>query len=83
MNRGPCLNCAPAAWDYPPRGSVTASCGHRLSVAEGGGELITSWDWDGGDMVETAGCYCTWCAIRLKVSGLHIKTWVSDEMLAA
>ena len=78
----PC-QCAPAAWDYPIRGSITASCGHKLGPSESG-ELISWWDWDEwGDLVEFSGCHCVWCAIRVKVSGRHIETYVFDEMQGA
>lgn len=57
------------AWDYPPRGSIIASCGHRL---HGGdlGEIVSYWDWsEDGSLAEFCSTYCPWCAIRTKVSG--------------
>lgn len=79
MYRGQCINCAPKAWDYPNKGSITASCGHKLQPDEGHGEHIAWWDWnEWGHLVQFSGCHCTWCAIHLKVSGRHIETWVGD-----
>lgn len=68
MVRGQCLNCAPVAWDYPPRGSLTASCGHRILDGYSG-EHLSWWDWDGGELVEISGSYCPTCAVHMKVSG--------------
>lgn len=66
-------------WEYPLKGASIASCGHTLAPAERGGELVTYWGWDNGTLCEHSGCYCTWCAINIKVSGLHIDTWVYEE----
>lgn len=77
--RGECLDCRPDAWEYPRKGTINASCGHRLGPDESG-ELIAWWDrneW--GELVKFSGCHCTWCAIHLKVSGRHISTWVWEE----
>lgn len=74
------IELAEPAWHYPNKGSIQASCGHKLGPDEGSGESISWWDWnEWGDLVEFSGCHCTWCAIRLKVSGRHIDTWVWEE----
>jgi hypothetical protein len=65
-------------WEYPIRGSITASCGCNLGPNEMG-ELISYWGWDDGMMREFSGSYCIWCALRIKVSGLHIETWVLTQ----
>jgi len=63
------------AWDYPPRGMIIASCGHR--VYDDGGEQLGQ-PYHGCDAIdgfyegESWGCYCPPCALRLKVSGLLI-----------
>lgn len=72
-SNGQCLTCAPRAWDYPPRGSITASCGHKL-YGDDTGEALASHSWDTfsdgsyGPCTMYA-CYCPWCALHLKVSG--------------
>lgn len=61
------------AWDYPPRGGMQASCGHKLHGSDSG-ECLDSYSWDTfsdggyGPCIMSA-CYCPWCAIHLKVSG--------------
>lgn len=68
-----CRHCAPKAWDYPPRGSITASCGHRVYDDCGETIAIASFDSfsDGsyGPCIDF-GSYCPPCAIRVKTSYL-------------
>lgn len=67
------------AWDYPPRGSITASCGHRVYGGDTG-ECVSHWDWgDHGDLVEYYSCFCPWCALHTKVSGRYIPGMIQQE----
>lgn len=62
-------------WDYPPQGSCTASCGHRVFEDMGEPVAYASWDTfsDGSyGPCTTYACYCPFCALKIKVSGLFI-----------
>lgn len=70
-----CQTCAPKAWDYPPRGGCTASCGHYASFPAciDWDESVAWWDWDEwGDLVPFSASFCPPCALALKVSGRFI-----------
>jgi hypothetical protein len=59
--------------NYPPRGVMYASCGCRVGSSEEIemlGYRIEEPNYRGGyDEVESWGCYCPMCAVRLKIGG--------------
>lgn len=78
---GQCADCLPKAWDYPPRGGTRLTCGCWQPYPHSAYEVLEFWDYgESGTLVEFGGwCACPPCAIRIKVSGAHIDTWVPDE----
>ena len=74
------IQAAPKAWDYPPRGGHRLTCGCYQPWPHDAYEVLSFWDWDDGELVEFGGwCACPPCALKIKVSGSHIDTWVPDE----
>jgi len=74
------VQAAPKAWDYPNKGGTHHTCGCYQPYPHGAYEVLSFWGWDNGELVEFGGwTACPFHAIKIKISGAHIDTWVPDE----